>query len=151
MKRVFRLLLLGNLGVALPVFSALGQSTDPNFKYRLNKLYYWQIADELKLSPQQEKKLGECLDGFQAQREKALKDRDFILSSMKDLGDKPQAAQAEAVLKNYEKTISWLSRLDAQEYAELKKILGADGLTRFYVVREKILERLRIALVANPK
>jgi len=131
---------------------------DQELRDRLNKILYWQLADELKLTPQVEKEMILTLEDLQSRREKALAVRSQALSELKQV----EAAQKSGTrkdadlsrdraegLKKLNGALQELGLLDAQEFERLSKILGPETLSRFFVVREALAARVREA-IRNP-
>ena len=130
------------------VGSALADSSmkSADVKDRLNRIFYWQIADELKLSPQSEKQLMAIVEELQAKRHRVLEKRQKCLDDLKALESKKSGASAEALLKTYREALMELSSIDAEEFDRLKTLLGSEALARFYLVRESVAEKVREAL-----
>ena len=97
---------------------------------------YWQLADELKLSPKTEKEMVIIIEDIQARRESALKDRAMAFGEIKVTPG--SSAAHERLIKAYKE----LSGLDLQEHQRLLKVLGLETLGRFYVIREKVAEKI---------
>jgi len=127
------------------------QGSQENFKDRLNKIFYWQLADELQLAPKTEKDMSKLLEDIQARKEKALTERDAAMEELRALGATPELAASKTKLDRYQKALATLSKLDAEEYTKLNSLLGPQHLARFYVVREQVLDKLRAALVDTKK
>jgi hypothetical protein len=119
--------------------SSHAQKSPNEVRDRLNKIFYWQMADELKLSQEIEKSMTDFLESFQQKREEALLQR---AEALKLLQKSP--ADANALLA-YRKSLDQISKLDLDEYEQLNRLLGAEKLGRFLVVREEILQRLNAA------
>jgi hypothetical protein len=141
MKRFFQLCLrFGFFPMILVLGSSSHAQKSPNeVRDRLNKIFYWQMADELKLSQEIEKSMTDFLESFQQKREEALLQR---AEALKLLQKSP--ADANALLA-YRKSLDQISKLDLDEYEQLNRLLGAEKLGRFLVVREEILQRLNAA------
>lgn len=110
---------------------------------RLNKIFYWQMADELGLKPGPEKDMSFVLENIQKRREAALIERDAALAGLGALTKDVDVKSATAPLERYQKALMDLSTLDEEEYRRLKIAIGIEKLARFYVVREAILDKLR--------
>lgn len=120
--------------------------TKPDIKDRLNRIFYWQIADELKLSPQVEKQLSTLVEELQKKRHVALEKRQKCLDDLKALEAKKTGASVDALLKSYREALMELSSIDAEEFDRLKSLLGSESLAKFYLVRESVAEKVREAL-----
>lgn len=125
-----------------PEVSAL-KSSSTQMRDRLNKILYWQMADELGLKPGPERDMSIILEDIQRRREKALMERDVALADLRKLGASFAEKDAVAVLDRYQLALAYLSTLDDEEYRRLKIAMGAPKLARFYVLREEILDKLR--------
>jgi hypothetical protein len=122
-------------------------SNEPELRERLNKIFYWQMADELRLTPQVEKEMIQTLEDLQGRREKALERRSLALAELKGLGQKKDAkVRREQSLVALSESLKELGRLDAEEFERLSKALGSEALARFYVVREELATRVRDAI-----
>lgn len=152
-RRALSLLLALPMGaVALPARAADGVSPETaQLRERLNKLLYWSLSDELKLSPQQEKQMIAAVEAVQAKREAAFRDRDEALALLRKLGKEAAAKGVEAPLQRYQKALEELTRLEAEEYHQLLPLLGANTLARFYVVRDDLAQKVRDALKSEKK
>lgn len=113
---------------------------------RMNRIFYWQMADELGLNPVAEKDMAMIIENIQKRRETALLERDAAMEALKALATDAKVAITQAPLDRYQKALAELSTLDDEEFRRLKIAVGVDKLARFYVVREQILEKLRGAL-----
>ena len=105
-------------------------------KKRLNQILYWQLADELKLSPKIEKSMVVVIEDIQKKREEALLMRSSALAEIKT-----NPASKES-LKKLHKALGQMATLDLEEYESLEKVLGTETLGRFYMVREKVAEKI---------
>lgn len=120
---------------------------------RLSQIFYWQIADELKLTPTVEKKLIEILEVLQKQRLELLESkralftssRSIMTSASSAMKDLPQM-EAEKFLENYEKIQTQIFNLEVEERLKLKLILSPSQLARFYLRRDELSMRIREAL-----
>jgi hypothetical protein len=148
---------MGELGVSirrlvLMLLCVTGVAMSPTnsradeVRERLNRIFYWHLSDDLKLSPQQEKSMIQIIEDIQTRRQSALSDRDKALEALKKLGKSPTASDSEKVLSRYRKTLEVVGALDVEEADRLKKLLGPATLVRFYVVREEVLGRVKEAL-----
>ncbi|NCN40633.1 hypothetical protein GW916_05225 [bacterium] len=115
-------------------------------KDRLNKIFYWHLADELKLSPKQEKDVIAKLNEIQSKREEALKTREEAISSLQGLAKDAPLSKTKPFLDKYIKCSETLAGLDKEEYNGLKEVLGEELLARFYIIREDVTSRVRKAL-----
>ena len=139
---------LGSLrNIAVVVFLCLAGATQAeNVRERLNKIFYWQLADDLKLSPQQEKAMIVIIEDIQKRRTETIAARDSALDALKKNSAAKTPASSEKELARYRDSLSRLAGLDIEEYDRLQKLLGAETLARFYVVREDLLSRVRDSL-----
>jgi len=119
---------------------------DGRVRDRLNKILYWQISDELKLSPKQEKDLAILIEALQEKREAALKERDTAVEALRTLGKTPEKVAAITALDRYQKSLTALSKLDGEENEKLKAILGPELLVRYYVIRDEVTRKVLHAL-----
>ncbi len=115
-------------------------------KERLNKIFYWHLADELKFSPQQEKSVVELLNNLQSKREHALKNREEAIESLQGLDKSAPLSKTKPYLDKYMQSSETLAGLDKEEYEGLKNIIGEELLGRFYIIREDVTSRVRKAL-----
>lgn len=113
---------------------------------RLNQLFYWRLADELKLSPTQEKEMASLLNEVQKNREDAFRNREQILGTLKEKGKTLSAPEAKAKMAEMDKIIKTMAEIDSREHQGLRKILGDELLAKFYVIREETIEKVRSAL-----
>jgi len=113
---------------------------------RLNRIFYWQIADELKLAPKAEKDLQIIIDDIQKLRNLALEERQKCLDELKNLEKNISSQNAEPILVRYQSALIKLAKLDTDEHERLKKLLGSESLAKFYLVRESVAEKVRAAL-----
>ena len=130
--------------VLLGASSYAGDSKE--IRERLNKIFYWQIADDLKLTPHAEKSMVTIIDEIQKRREAALNDRDHSLEDLRKYEKKMTAKVAEPILARYQAALSTLGGLDGEEHKRLLEVLGVESLAKFYLVREAVTKRIRDAL-----
>jgi Spy/CpxP family protein refolding chaperone len=115
------------------------ETQDPQkLRERLNKLLYWQIADELKLTPNEEKSLVALLDRYQQAKEKELTTRDELLKKI----EVEATVEAASVGPAYEKNQKALSELETQHVADLRKLLGDKRFVSFLKIRKSLHEKL---------
>ena len=117
---------------------------------RLNKILYWSVSDELKLSPKQEKDMIATLESIQVRREKAFKDREAALGELRKLGKTPKDASVNPLLKRYQTAVEEIASLESEEYRQLMALLGANTLARFYIIRDDVAQKVREALKKSP-
>lgn len=117
-----------------------------NVRERLNKIFYWNLSDDLNLTPQQEKSMVVIIEDIQKRRQASLAARDESLEALKKIKKGSGAPAAEKELTRYREAVAKLAGLDAEEYDRLKALFGAETLARYYVVREEVLGRVRDAL-----
>lgn len=115
-------------------------------KERLNKIFYWHLSDELKLSAEQEKNLVDVLNRIQSLREKALLERSAALSALRGLSKDAPLSKTKPHLDAYTEASRVLAQLEQNEYNELKAVIGEELLGRFYIIREDVTSRVRQAL-----
>lgn len=127
------------------------QAQNSDIKDRLNRIFYWQIADELKLSQKAERELTVIIDDIQKSRNEALAERQKCLDELKAIEKKISAVTAEPILNRYQNALTKLAKLDASEHERLKALLGAESLAKFYLVRESVALRVHEALRNSEK
>ena len=120
--------------------------TPKELKDRLNKIFYWHLSDELKLSPKQEADVVSVLETVQTKREDALKKRETALSELRKLPKDASLEKTRPHLHSYIASLETLAKLDGEEYESLKKAMGEELLGRFYIIREDVTTRVRQAL-----
>jgi predicted metal-binding transcription factor (methanogenesis marker protein 9) len=130
---------------ASPSASAVDMSPK-DLKDRLNKIFYWHLSDELKLSQQQEKEAVAVLESLQLKREEALQMREEALAELRKLSKDAGLDKTRPHLQKYLLSLETLAGLDREEYNSLKKALGEELLGRFYIIREDVTTRVRKAL-----
>ncbi len=113
---------------------------------RLNQIFYWHLADELKISPEQEKEMVLILEDVQKRRSLALSERELSLVNLRKLEKMGNSKAASPVLNEYIRSVEKLSLLDREEYERLRKLLGDEALTKFLIVRDEVTERVRNSL-----
>jgi predicted metal-binding transcription factor (methanogenesis marker protein 9) len=131
--------------VAAPAANAVDMSPK-ELKDRLNKIFYWHLSDELKLSQQQEKEAVAILESVQLKREEALKLREEALAELRKLPKHAGLDKTRPHLQQYLLSLETLAGLDREEYNSLKKALGEELLGRFYIIRDDVTTRVRKAL-----
>ena len=126
--------------------AAYSQKSADSVRSRLSQIFYWQIADDLKLSAQQEKDLVAFIEDIQSRREKVLKDRSQALADIKAQGVTLSAAQSTKLLDRYRVSVEQLGKLDVEEFTKLNKLLGSEKFVRFLGVRETMADRINDAM-----
>ena len=120
--------------------------SDPKqFRARLNQIFYWQIADDLKLSTAVEKSMVATIEDIGARREKALSAREDALAALKAA---PSASknELEKQLNVFQKACEDLAQLEVEEHKKLKATLGPENLAKFYLVRESVTNKIKDAI-----
>jgi hypothetical protein len=129
------------------LFSASLRATEnSDIKERLNRIFYWQIAVELNLSPKAEKELVVVVEDIQMRRDRAFVDRQSALNELKAMEKSLSGKTVEPILKKYQGALTQLSKLDSEEHERLKTLLGVESLAKFYLVRESVALKIREAL-----
>jgi hypothetical protein len=123
-----------------------GQANDPKqFRARLNQIFYWQIADDLKLSTAVEKSMVATIEDIGARREKALSAREDALAALKEAPGATKA-ELEKQLNVFQKACEDLAQLEVEEHKKLKATLGPENLAKFYLVRESVTNKIKDAI-----
>lgn len=115
-------------------------------KTRLNKIFYWHLSDELKLSAKQERDVVVILESVQQKREAALGERENALSDLRKLPKDAGIDKTRPHLEKYLRSLETLAGLDREEYNSLKVAMGEELLGRFYIIRDDVTTRVRKAL-----
>ena len=140
-------LLVGVLGANL-AWSQVAE--DPHqIHSRLTKIFYWQVADELKLNPKTEKDFVQILETLQTRRSALLESKNalFLQSRQNLLGPQGSSDKKSAeFLRDYEKIQKDLFALENEARTQLKKVLSPEEMARFYLVRDELAGRVRGAL-----
>jgi hypothetical protein len=119
------------------------ETQDPiKLRNRLNKLLYWQIADELKLSAVEEKRLVQILDLHQQNKESLLKSEEDLLKELDALNAPVEDKKAKELLDNLEGQQEKLAKLDRQQFQDLRTLLGSSRYIAFHKVRRALHEKL---------
>lgn len=124
------------------------ETQDPKkLRERLNKLLYWQIADELKLSAQEEKSLIKILDDYQHAKEDLLKKSDEIMAKVEALPvGSTEDAQSKVTSEDFEKTQKQLAELDVKQTSDLRALLGNQRFLSFLKIRKDLNAKLLKAI-----
>jgi len=147
LKTLFKTIFIASFVVQFFSQDAFSQATDSKqIRERLTQIFYWQIADELKLSTVAEKKMVQVIEDISKKREKALAEREAAIVDLKKFEKKTNAPEVKAVLSRYQKALIDLSGLDTEEYNKLIEILGVENLAKFYLVRDSVTTRIRDAV-----
>lgn len=134
---------------ALGLCVLLGLSTGArgeDVRERLNKIFYWHLSDDLKLTAKQEKEMTVVIQEISARRQSAIDAREAALEDLRKLGKKVDVATASKALDRYRASLVQLSGLDLEEHERLKALFGPETLARYYVVKEEVFQRVREAL-----
>ncbi len=124
------------------------ETQDPKkLRERLNKLLYWQIADELKLSAQEEKSLIKILDDYQHAKEELLKKSDEIMAKVEALPiGSTEDAQSKITSEDFENTQKRLAELDVKQTSDLRQLLGNQRFLSFLKIRKDLNAKLLKAI-----
>ncbi len=112
---------------------------------RMSQIYYWHLAEELKISADQEKDMVRILEDSQKRRTELLGLRENHLKALKS-----QKGGLTKVLTDYESVTHDLALVDREEFHALRKLFGDQTLARFLVERDQITERLRNSIRKAP-
>lgn len=144
MFKFLGLFLIFSLGMNTQSFAADLDAKE--IRDRLNKIFYWQLSDELKLSPAQEKAVVSILESSQKKRDAALEQRESSMKALQALPKTATLAQSKPHLDAYASALETLSRSEHEEHLALKAAMGEELLARFYIIREDVTSRVRKAL-----
>ena len=112
---------------------------------RLNKIFYWQIADELKLSPQEEAQMVKVLEDFQVRKEKSLINRRGALDAIEAACEEgsTSASESKQLITDYRKSMKADVDVDMNQIEALEKIMGPQRLLRFLKSRSEMSDKIR--------
>jgi hypothetical protein len=143
--RIIGLLFLAFLGSAN--LWAQNQEDPHQIHSRLTKIFYWQVADELKLNAKAEKEFVQILEDLQARRSLLLESKNALfLQGRQNLLGAGSNKDSPKFLGEYEKIQKDLFALENDERIRLKKVLSPAEMARFYLVRDELAGRIRGAL-----
>lgn len=112
---------------------------------RIEELFIWKASEELKLSASDETKFTEIIRNFNTRRRAANVKMDEALST---LGKVKTKAEAEKALTQHRSALREMQSLQTGEIDQLKPLLGAQKLAQYLVVKNSILEKLKVLLSA---
>lgn len=146
MRTVFAIALwaAASAGVAA---SDRGESTEAEAasRARLEELFIWKAADELKLPLEQERRFSDAVRGANAKRRAAA---DRLDKSAKELGK--AGAPADAALAEYRAALVEYARAPESEFDQLRKILGPAKLAQYLALKSGMSDRLK-DLLSRPQ
>ena len=142
-KASFRSLCLLFVVIGAP---SIARADTAGMRDRLNKIFYWHLADELKLSPKQEKDVIAKLNDIQTKRANTQMSREAAIKALQSLKKDAPLSVTKPYLDKYVQCSETLAGLDKEEYEGLKSVLGEELLARFYIIREDVTSRVRKAL-----
>jgi hypothetical protein len=107
---------------------------------RVEELFIWKASEELRLPPEQELKFAETVRELNARRRKATDTMDQTILSLANAKTK---AEAEKLTANYKSELREVHAAQIAELDQLKKVLGAEKLARYLVVKNQITDKLK--------
>jgi len=111
---------------------------------RLNKIFYWQLSDELKLSSDDEKKMTKILESFRSRKETLILKRDTLLAKIEahEVGSHDET-QCELLIEEYKQVLASLAKMDIGQLEELEALLGKAKLLTFLKTHRQMSDQLR--------
>ena len=111
---------------------------------RLNKIFYWQLSDELKLSSDDEKKMTKILESFRSRKEALILKRDALLMKIEaHEAASHDEAQCELLIEEYKQVLGSLAKMDIGQLEELEALLGKAKLLTFLKTHRQMSDQLR--------
>jgi hypothetical protein len=129
---------------------AFANQASQEVQSRLSQIFYWHLADELKISAEQEREMIRILEDVQKQRSHALNERELALINLKKLDKSSNVKASSEVLTSYIKAVEKLSVLDREEFERLRRVLGDGAFAKFLIVRDEVTDRIRNSIRKSP-
>lgn len=112
---------------------------------RIEELFIWKASEELKLSAADESKFTTIIRANNTRRRAANVKMDTALSELSKSKTKQEADKA---LSLHRAALRELQQLQTGEIDQLKPLLGSQKLAQYLVVKNTILEKLKVLLSA---
>lgn len=134
-------------GFVLIVFSAQQTAQAANEqnlvdreKRRLEELFIWKMSEELKLPVEIESSFAEAIRTLNREKSKSLADIEAALVAIDQAKTK---TESEKAVKRYERAIRKFGDVPIREVSRLRKVLGAERLSRYLVSKSQMAEKLK--------
>ncbi|HVK62366.1 MAG TPA: hypothetical protein VM432_12485 [Bdellovibrionales bacterium] len=127
---------------ASPAAAAKEQSKEGT---RLEELFIWKASEELRLPPEQEQKFADTIRALNSRRRKASESMEQAIQALSGVKTKQEAEKLTAA---YKSNLREVHAVQIAELDQLKKIIGAEKLARYLVVKNEITEKLKSLMTA---
>ncbi len=109
-------------------------------KRRLEELFIWKMCEELKLPVEVESSFAQAIRALNQEKSKSLADIEAALIAIEQA---KTVADSEKAVKRYEKAIRKFGDVPIREVSRLRRILGAERLSRYLVSKSQMAEKLK--------
>jgi hypothetical protein len=117
-------------------------SADGNgHRERLEGLFLWKVADQLKLTSEEETKLAQAVKSSTKSKAQSLAKLESLSEKVKSR--KLMSVDNESFLIEYEKALAEYSKCQLEEFNKIKKTLGPNRTVSYLALKHEFSERLR--------
>lgn len=114
---------------------------------QLEELLIWKMSDELKLTPVEEKKFTDIVQGLNKKKSEL---NQSLQASIEVMSKAATAKSKDEELGRYRKTLQNYARLSEEEFDKLKPLLGAERMVQYLHIKQDLTNRIK-TMLANPE
>ncbi|WP_295901174.1 hypothetical protein [uncultured Bdellovibrio sp.] len=114
---------------------------------QLEELLIWKMSDELKLTPVEEKKFTDIVQGLNKKKSEL---NQSLQASIEKMSKADTAKAKEEELGHYRKALQNYGRLSEEEFDKLKPLLGAQRMVQYLQIKQDLTNRIK-TMLANPE
>ncbi|WP_413613149.1 hypothetical protein [Bdellovibrio sp. HCB-110] len=138
---IFVFILIASIG-ALPTAATAAEKRN-----QLEELLIWKMSDELKLTPVEEKKFTDIVQGLNKKKSEL---NQSLQTSIELMNKAATAKSKDEELGRYRKTLQNYARLSEEEFDKLKPLLGAERMVQYLHIKQDLTNRIK-TMLANPE
>lgn len=132
--------------VSYPTFSEVEQNSKA--KLQLEDLLIWKISDELKLTPDQEKKISDIIKSINKKKSENTVEIDALTQTIIKSENEKDKNKAFQELK---KKLQLHSAISVDELEQIKNLLGIKKLAQYLELKNDISEKVKSIILPSDK
>ena len=115
---------------------------------RVEEILVWKISEELKLAPQEEKKVSDLIRSLNAQKaDKAQKIEDL----QQKMSTGVSLSESNTLLHTSQKLLTEYNQISIEEIQKVQKILSAQQSVRYFAIKAGLSNKIRAILGYNTR
>lgn len=155
-RRIARVALMGLTLLSLisffsPALAADSKSNADKNRSRLEELFIWKMSDSLNLTSKEEESFSQVLKKIRQDKSQAESQLGEILQKIDQMNQADKTKSNVILLEEYKKILREYQTFQVREVQELEHVLGVERVTKYLVLKEKLLNRLKDVLTETGK